>query len=65
MVHCFKYMKFLSLSSFSDVVHPENKDIFTEEMGLDLMVFKGVIERTKACKIRVLDLRGFKLSKQK
>jgi hypothetical protein len=46
-------------------VHPENKDIFTEEMGLDLMVFKGIIERTKACKIRVLDLRGFKLSKGK
>lgn len=52
----------LPVLCFGDVVHPENKDIFTEEMGLDLMVFKGVIERTKSCKIKVLDLRGFKLN---
>lgn len=42
----------------------ENKDIFIEEMGLDLMVFKGVIERIKFCKIKVLDFWGFKLSKK-
>ena len=38
-------------------------DIFQEEMGFDLVVFRGLLRRRKSCKMTCLDLRGFKLSK--
>ena len=51
------------MSSFSEVLGPGQGSVFEEEMGLDLVVFKGVTARTKDCHIRLLDLRGFHLSK--
>ncbi|XP_046574620.1 LOW QUALITY PROTEIN: leucine-rich repeat-containing protein 14-like [Haliotis rubra] len=42
--------------------HKTYADIFQEEMGFDLVVFRGVLGRTKACKMKCLDFRGFKLN---
>nr|KAG5696699.1 hypothetical protein BaRGS_012068 [Batillaria attramentaria] len=38
-------------------------DIFQEEMGFDLVVFRGLLARRKCCKMKCLDLRSFKLNK--
>ncbi|XP_046374445.1 leucine-rich repeat-containing protein 14-like [Haliotis cracherodii] len=42
--------------------HKTYADIFQEEMGFDLVVFRGILGRTKACKMKCLDFRGFKLN---
>lgn len=47
---------------FQEVLGEHDKDIFLEEMGFDLVVFRGIINRTKACKLKVIDFRGFKLN---
>ncbi|KAK3088796.1 hypothetical protein FSP39_023791 [Pinctada imbricata] len=52
----------LSTLCFSEILPECYSNIFEDDMGLDLLVFRGVVRRTKACKMKLLDLRGFKLS---
>ncbi|XP_063407047.1 uncharacterized protein LOC134690855 [Mytilus trossulus] len=47
---------------FKDILPPKHHDIFEEEMGHDLVVFRGVINRTKYCKLKSIDFRGLKLN---
>ncbi|PVD31909.1 hypothetical protein C0Q70_07335 [Pomacea canaliculata] len=38
-------------------------DLFQDEMGFDLVVFRGILTRKKCCKMRCLDFQGFKLNR--
>ncbi|KAK2160187.1 hypothetical protein LSH36_138g02015 [Paralvinella palmiformis] len=38
------------------------RDVFDEEMGLNVMLFKGITSRTKKCQLKTLDLRGLTLN---
>ncbi|XP_041360934.1 uncharacterized protein LOC121377116 isoform X2 [Gigantopelta aegis] len=45
-----------------EVLGDRHIGIFEEELGFDLVIFRGVIFRTKACKLKCLDMRGFNLN---
>ncbi|KAK6167482.1 hypothetical protein SNE40_021499 [Patella caerulea] len=54
----------LSDLCFREILYGDVKytEIFQEEMGYDLVVFRGIVGRKKRCKIKCVDLRGFKLN---
>lgn len=47
---------------FKEILPQKYQDIFEDEMGHDLVVFRGVINRTKHCKLKSIDFRGLKLN---
>ncbi|KAL5013654.1 hypothetical protein ScPMuIL_007924 [Solemya velum] len=47
---------------FRSILPLEQKALFEESMGFDLYVFKGILRRTKACKMACLDFSGFELN---
>lgn len=55
----------ICVCSFREVLGPHQEEKFMEEMGLDVVVFRGITNRTRKCRLRRLDLRGFSLSKDK
>ena len=58
---CFRWNTYCC--SLRDVIPEEQRDIFLEEMGLDVLLFKSLIKRAEHCQMTCLDLRGFPLSK--
>ena len=59
-----KHIKMFLFCSFMEIV-PDMPELFSDQLHFDLTIFKGVIGRTKHCKIKTIDFRGFTLSMYK